>query len=467
VIPAPVIPFAHALIGRQDLPIPAWLFAWGASVVLIVSFVVLATSWRTARLQEEEWRPLDAWLSRIVLNRGLAVVLGAASVFLLGFVVYTGLDGTVSPDRNFSLTFVFVTFWLGFVIISVAFGDVFRVLSPWRAIGRTVSGAFSKIAGAPAPSPLRYPERLGVWPAVVGLVAFVWLELVYGRSGFATAGLPPRSLAIAVVVYSGVTFVGMFLFGVEKWNSRGEVFSVYLGMFSRISPFEVREGRLGLRKALTGLPNWPILPGSVALVLASIGGTAFDGAQEGALNSPISSTFNWLLDRGVNATEAFRLSSTLFLLIMLAFVAAIYWLGVRGMQSVPGSPSVDRLGRLFAHSFVPIALAYLTAHYFSLFVFQEQAQFTYLLSDPLGDGSNLFGTATSGIDYSLIGAKGVWYVQVAALVIGHVTALALGHDRALVVYRKPEDATQSQYWMLALMVAFTCFGLYLLSQGNS
>jgi hypothetical protein len=153
--------------------------------------------------------------------------------------------------------------------------------------------------------------------------------------------------------------------------------------------------------------------------------------------------------------------------LTLVAIAAIYWAGVRGMRSVRGSPSLDRLGRLFAHSFIPIALAYLTAHYFTLFVFQEQAQFTYLLSDPLGEGSNLFGTASSGIDYGLIGATAVWYVQVGALVVGHVTALALGHDRALVIYEDPQTAARSQYWMLALMVAFTCLGLFLLSQANA
>ena len=48
----------------------------------------------------------------------------------------------------------------------------------------------------------------------------------------------------------------------------------------------------------------------------------------------------------------------------------------------------------FAHTLIPIALAYLVAHYFSLFVYQEQAQFTYLLSDPLGTATtDLFGTA--------------------------------------------------------------------------
>jgi hypothetical protein len=462
-----VIPFAHALVGRQDLPIPAWLFAWGASLVLIVSFVALATSWRSARLQSEEWRPLSARLSRLVVNRGTEVAAGAVAVFLLGLVVYSGLAGTEAPDRNFSLTFVFVTFVLGLVLASVLLGDVFRALNPWRAIARVVSAGFSRLAGGSASAPLRYPEWLGVWPAVAGWVGFVWLELVYGRSGFATAGLPPRSLAIAVLIYSAITFVAIFLFGIENWVRRGETFSVYFGMFSRLSSLEVRDGRLGVRRLLSGTASWAVVPGSVALVLVAIGGTAFDGAQEGTLNDAISSTFNWLLDRGLDATTAFRLSSSLFMVLTLVAIAAIYWAGVRGMRSVRGSPSLDRLGRLFAHSFIPIALAYLTAHYFTLFVFQEQAQFTYLLSDPLGEGSNLFGTASSGIDYGLIGATAVWYVQVGALVVGHVTALALGHDRALVIYEDPQTAARSQYWMLALMVAFTCLGLFLLSQANA
>ena len=71
------------------------------------------------------------------------------------------------------------------------------------------------------------------------------------------------------------------------------------------------------------------------------------------------------------------------------------------------------------------------------------------------------------MDYGLIGANGVWYTQVGALVIGHVIALTLAHDRALAIYGNPRDAARSQYWMLAVMVGFTCFGLYLLSQANA
>ena len=131
------------------------------------------------------------------------------------------------------------------------------------------------------------------------------------------------------------------------------------------------------------------------------------------------------------------------------------------MGSIGGRHATGELAQRFAHSLIPIAFAYVVAHYFSLLAFQGQAMAS-LGSDPLGDGSDIFGTAASTISY-FISATGVWYVQVAALVLGHAAGLTLAHDRALTVYRRVRDATRSQYWMLAVMVAFTSLGLWLLS----
>jgi hypothetical protein len=459
---------AHALVGKQDLPIPDWLFAWGASLVLIVSFIALTLAWRNTYFESDHWRALPERLSRAIVNRGTEVLAGAIGVFLLGVVVWSGISGTEAPDQNFSVTFVFVTFWLGLVLVSILLGDVFRAFNPWRAIARAFAGVFRAVSRQEAPRPLAYPERLGRWPAVAGLLAFLWLELVYAQPGFGSAGLTPRSLAIATLVYSTITLVAMALYGIEQWLDRGEAFSVYFGMFSRLAPFEVRDGKLGLRRPLAGATRWAAVPGSVAMVLIAIGGTTFDGAQEGLLDDPINEVFQWLLDQGMGGTPAYRLTNTVFLVLTLGFVAGVYWLGVRGMRAVRGTTlSLDGLGRAFVHGFIPIALAYLTAHYFSLFAFQEQAQFTYLLADPLGDGSNLFGISKDPIDYGLIGATAVWYVQVGALVVGHVTGLVLAHDRAIALYPNPRLAARSQYWMLALMVGFTCLGLFLLSQANA
>ena len=461
-IPDPVL--AHALVGREDLPIPAWLFAWGASLVLIVSFAVLSFAWKSARLQEENWRPAPALLSRLLLNPVVEVVCGVVSVGLLALVVYSGLEGTLDRNFNFSVTFVFVTFWLGMVAASVLFGDVFRALNPWRAMARAFSAGFRLVAGQSPPPPLRLPERFGCWPAVILLVGFVWLELAY------STGVEPDDTAIAALVYTVITLVGMTLFGIDAWTERGEAFSVYFRMFARLSVLEVRERRLGVRRFLSGAPNWEVLPGSLALVLVTIAATSFDGAQEGALGAPITDTFDWVRDTGLSGVAAFRVTNSIWLALVIGAVVLLYTLGVRGMHTVAGSPPTRELARSFAHTLIPIALAYLVAHYFSLVVFQEQAQFTYLLSDPLGDGSNILGTAdcpSACIDYGLISANLVWYVQVAALVIGHVAALTLAHDRAIAVYDDYAKASRSQYFMLAVMVAFTCLGLYLLSQANA
>ena len=111
------------------------------------------------------------------------------------------------------------------------------------------------------------------------------------------------------------------------------------------------------------------------------------------------------------------------------------------------------------------SLAYVVAHYFSLLAYQGQA-LGYLASDPLGDGSDIFGTADQTIDYGVVSANGIWYVQVGSLIAGHVAALVLAHERALTFYRDARKATNSQYWMLAVMVCFTTLGLYLLSAAN-
>jgi len=458
----PAVASAHALVGRKDLPVPSWLFAWGASVVLVVSFGLLSVAWTEARLQREHWRPVAAWLSTAVLNPVTQVICGLIGVGLWFLVLYAGFRGIEDPTQNFADVFTFYTFWLGLVLASVLLGDVFRVFNPWRAIGRLISGGFRLVAGQSAPAPLSYPEGWGRWPAVIGVLGFVWLELIEGGG----ASPSPHQIAVATTVYSAITFACMLLFGADEWIRRGETFNAYFGMFSQLGPFEARDGRLGRRKFLTGAPQWAAVPGAAALVLASIAVTSFDGAQEGVFTDEISWTLHRASDLGLSPPNAFRAANAIWLLITYAGISGLYWLGIRGMHTVRGSPPVRELGRSFAHTLIPIALAYLVAHYFSAFLYQEQAQFTYILSDPLGHGSDLFGTAGGGINYGIVGSNTVWYVQVAALVIGHVVALTLAHDRALATYDDVNRASRSQYFMLAVMVGFTCFGLFLLSQSN-
>jgi hypothetical protein len=396
------------------------------------------------------------------------VLCGAVGVSLLGLAIYAGFEGTSAPDRNIALTLIFVTSWLGFPLLGVLFGDVFSAFNPWKAVATPVGLAYRRLAGR-APSHLAYPEKLGRWPAAVGVVAFVWLELIHGRGGGGVSvGVSPEDVAIAASLYSAYTLAMTAVFGREAWLRNGEVFGVYFGMFASLGKLEMRDGVLGVRRFMAGATRWVAGPGSVAVIIGSIGTTTFDGAQEGVFKGGVDQLVTWLSDAGLGATASVRLSASVFMAISIGIVALVYLIGVRGMGTVPGAPDRRTLWRGFAHALIPIAFAYLAAHYFSLFVYQEQAQFTYLLSDPLGTGTtDLFGTAAYGIDYGLINSEMVWYVQVGTLLAGHVAGLVLAHDRAIVYWGDYRKAARSQYWMLAVMVAFTCFGLFLLSVSNA
>jgi hypothetical protein len=455
-----VIQFAHGLVARSDLPIPEWLFGWAAAMVLVVSFVALAVLWPEPKLQRDSWRPLPGGIGRLLASRPVEVVCGAIGVLVLGFTIYAGLRGTQSSTANFAPVFIYVIFWLGLVVASVLLGDVFKAFNPWRAIGRSVAGVARLFARGELPAPLPYPERLGRWPAAAGIFCFAVIELV------ASNGDKPENLAIATLVYSALTFIAMALYGVDRWIDRGEAFSVYFNLFSRLAVFEARDGEVGVRKPLSGLPALSELPGTVGLVAVMIGSTTFDGASEKQpwtdISPDIASAFQ---DIGVSPQNSLELTFLLGLIGTILVIAGFYRLGIIGAKSVDGGFSAGRLSRAFVHSLVPIALAYVAAHYMTLLLFQGQA-LGYLVSDPLGDGSDLFGTADAQIDYGIIGGEATWYWQVGFVVAGHVAALVLAHDRALALYDQAKPAVRSQYWMLGVMIGFTSLALWLLSQSS-
>jgi hypothetical protein len=446
---------AHGIVGKADLPIPVWLFSWAAAIVLVVSFVALSTLWRTPQLQEQHARRLFR------LPNALEWLASLVGMGLFALVLYAGFAGAQVPNANFTVTFIYVIFWVGIPVASVLFGDIFRAFSPWRTSARVLDALGRALRGGRSRAPLvRYPARLGMWPAVATIVGFAWLELVYIPADRER----PSTLAALSLGYFLVTLAGMLLCGVEEWGGRADGFGAYFNLISRLSGvFRDEDGFLSLRRPLSGVTNLEIRPGTVALICTIIGTTTFDGFSNGGvwrnIEPSIASLFS---DLGFNQTPAQELAYSVGLVLSILLIAGVYRAGIAGVRSVGSRYDTTQLIHAFAHTLVPIGFAYVLAHYFSLLLWQSQA-IAYLASDPLGNGANLFGTASYEIDYHVISYAAIWYVQVAALIGGHVGGLALAHDRALVMYPDPEEAVRSQYWMLAVMVAFTSFGLWLLS----
>ena len=451
---------AHGLVQRADLPIPEWLFGWGAAIVLVVSFAALAVLWPQPRLEDAGWRALPGGVGRFFGSRPVEIATGALGVFLLGVSVWAGLVGTETALDNFTPTFILIFCWVGFVFASLLFGDVFRAVNPWRALGRAAGSVFNRGGGRTFAA---YPETLGRWPAALGLLGFTWIELASGY------GEQPRKLAWAMILYTVVQFAGMARYGTERWIERGEAFGVYFNLFARISLWETRERVLGTRPFLGGLPKLERMPGTTALIAVMIGTVTYDGLSQGKLWK--KGIGEWVtdgsLDLGLGIQDAQRVAATIGLLLGVGIVAGFYQLGIMGARSVGGGFTTTDLRRGFVHSLVPIAMVYAMAHYLTFLIYQGQSV-KYLASDPLGKGWDIFGTARdSGIDYSLLSQNATWYLQVGFVVLGHVAALMLAHDRALVLYGQPKQAVRSQYWMLGIMVGFTTLALWLLAQANA
>ena len=450
----PELADAHGISGRASLPVPSWLFAWAAAIVLVVSFIALSTLWSAPRLQEA---PLRRMLRLPVWPVPLCGLIGLG---LFAVVIYAGYAGVNSYTANFDPTFIYVIFWVGVPLASVLFGDFFSAFSPWRATARAIRWTGRRL-GVQRTAPFSYPQQLGRWPVVAGLVAFGWLELIYHNHD------DPSLLASLSLAYFVLMLAGMALFGIEEWSERGDAFGGYFNMVSRLSLFEVRDRVLYRRRPLSAVAAFPVEPGTVAMVLTTIGVITFDGASNGVLwNSlgPHIRSFFSSLGAGDPASD--ELADSVGLLIALAAVSCFFFLGIFGMRSVSRAYGIRELSHRFAHTLIPIAFAYILAHYFSLLVWQGQA-IGYLASNPLGTHADLFGTAHWHINYNFIDSTVIWYIQVAALVVGHVSGLVLAHDRALSIYRSPLEAVRSQYWMLAVMVTFTCLGLWLLSAVNT
>lgn len=434
------LPLAHGIGGAKDLPISPELAIAGATAALVVSFTVLAVAWRTPRYDAAtSGRPAPAWLSRIVDStawRATWRTVGFLVLLYTAMVAVFGKDLVINP----LLGIFYVWWWVGLVPLSLLFGPVWKAISPVR----TINLAFAKVSGGdPEQGMLRYPERLGHWPAAVGLFAFVWMELVYPYS----TEIGPIRLWCAA--YVAVMLVGGALFG-NTFYERADPFEVYSTLVSRLSVWGRRGELLVIRSPLANLDTTPVRAGLVAVMSVLFGSTAFDSFKDST---------RWIQFVQSTDTSAYLLDN----LGLLAFCVGVGLVFATGTMLTGLGDDLRRweLPNLFAHSIVPIIVGYIVAHYLSYLV--EVGQLTLIqVSDPFSTGANWFGTGDLGVSYWLSYHPTLLAnVKVVAVVTGHVLGVIAAHDRAVRIL-PPRHQLTGQLPLLFAMIAFTVGGLYLL-----
>jgi hypothetical protein len=431
---------AHGLGGAQDLPISRELAILGAAAAVAVSFVVLVLAWRKPRYDAAtSGRPAPDWLAGIVdspLYRGLLRLVGLLGLLYVVLVAVRGKDLLINPI--FGLFYVWI--WVGMVVASLLLGRVWKAISPFRLIN---DGLARISRGDPEVGVFTYPERLGMWPAAVGLFAFVWMELVYTHN----VELAPVRLWMAV--YLALMILGGALFG-NRFYERADPFEVYSSLVAQLSIWGRRDDLLVIRSPLANLDTTAPTPGLVAVVSVLFGSTAFDAFREST---------RWLTFIQGTGYSTY-LQNNLGLLGFCVGVGLVLSLG--SMATGVGSDLRRReLPAQFAFSVIPIIVGYIVAHYLSYFV-EIGTQTLIQASDPLSNGSNLLGTGTWSVPYWLsYHPTFLADSKVVAVVVGHVVGVIAAHERAIKILPKKHQLT-GQIPLLLAMIAFTVGGLYLL-----
>jgi hypothetical protein len=451
---------AHSFGTPYNLPVPFWMYAYGASATLAVSFAIVAYFAGVPINVERVARTEEARGLRI--PGPLLGALRAISVGLLILCIATGLFGTRSVYTNFNMTFFWLVFALGFLYLTALIGDLYALINPWRVLCD-----WSVVVTTPRAGLTSYPAWLAYYPALVLYAGFIWIEL-FGHS-------EPFSLAVALLGYTVVNCAGAALFGRAGWFRHGEFFAVMFRLVGLMAPVAYdREPDGGYavnyRKPVAGLLAHPAEHVSLLLfVLFMLSSTAFDGLHE---TLPWVTVFwkNIFPVLTAGSTQPYTVTVNYYyywqwaMLLVSPFVYLFIFLGFTvGSKVAAGSrKGVRALALAFTLSLVPIAFVYNITHYFTLLASQG-LQIVRLISDPFGVQWNLFGTATLFSNPVILDAGTVWHAQVALILIGHILGVYVSHFEALRVFRGTRRALVSQLPMLVLMIIFTTFGLWILS----
>lgn len=450
--------FAHAFGALYNLPVPFWLYLYGAVAAIVVSFLVIGYFFKKADQKllypSKDLSAVGAF--NFLTSSVFLTALKAFSLFLFFLTIICGFAGVDNPRLNFDMTFFWIVFMLGFTYGVAIFGNFWGIVNPWKIVVELIA----KLSGKKADGLLLYPRVLSFYPALVFYFIFIWLEL-FGETG-------PRSLSVILTFYSVLTLSGVFVFGKEAWFRYCEFFSVFFRLIGKIAPFELKGRKLFLRPPVIGLLKERAEHLSLVLfILFMLSSTAFDGFR---------STVQWavlskgVLTPGVNVffgedallpSEAGRIFG--LPLALLIFLYVYLMLVAFSRQITKSKFSFGELVLRFAYSLVPIAFVYNVAHYFTL-ILTEGQNMIRLVSDPFGKGWNLFGTAGYRTNYSVLSANFVWHFQVAVILIGHIAGVYLAHVIALTVFPSHRRAIASQLPMLILMIVYTVIGLWILSQ---
>ena len=448
---------AHSTHGAIILLLPTGYYLIGGAVAVAASFALLAFipgGW-LQRLSQRE-------IPLVTMPRIPPAVTSMISFLLMLGLLAAGIYGSRDPLSNPLPLFVWTVGWVALALLQAIIGSLMPLFNPWTgplALLRLITRR--PVGSKPL---LRYPPALGYLPAVALLLAFAWFELVD------IAPNDPYRLAVVVGTYWLAALAGMILFGEAQWTSRAEPFSIFFDLIGGMSPLMRRAVDGGRRVAfalswpgrtLLGRPGLP--PSGVLFVLLTIANVPFDG---------FSRTFFWLERIGVNPLEfpgrsAVQGENTIGLVAAFAVIVAVFFAALAvGRRFFSPEYGLWALAGRLAVSVLPISVAFHASHYLTNLLIGGQYALA-AATDPFDRGWDLLGIGHIHVTTSFLntfeGVTMIWNAQTVIICLGHIVGIVMAHVVAQRLTPSGRAASLSQLGLAVLMVAYTIFGLWLLS----
>lgn len=424
---------------RDTLVVPQWLYlATGGVTVgasaLLASFVTDRAFIRYLHDWHRSGPSIDRWWQPFVwTGRGLGLV-------TLILAVYIGFVGPPLPTASFTILITFVGVRAVLPILAYLLGDVWPILNPWRTVALVLPTGFRT-----------YPASLGRWPAVAGLLALIWVEVILPVSTV------PSVLATAILVYSTATLTGAVLFGPDAWFENADPLAVLFRLFGSVAPIQRRDGTVQLQLPGSDLtdPDLVTDESDVAFIIALIWDLTFSGfitTSVGAttVTTLVQSTSLGFVGVGIRAVIVYTI---LFIGGYGCFVAAYWVAGRLSHNRLQTYVSARTMTLRFGPPLLAIAAGYHLAHYVGLFVSLSPA-LLMAISSPFTPPAN-----------PLILTLPSWFggLNIAFVLIGHLLAIWATHAAAFELFPSRLDAIRSQYPFVAVMIGYTVISLWILS----
>ncbi len=455
----PTVTYAHAFGSRYDLPLPLVFYLSAAGIAVAASFFV--TFFFIGSESSRRFCLTVAINPR--LSRHACGVLRISGLIVLILILTAALMGDASPTKNLATVSVWVLWWVGVVLFSALIINLWPLINPFYTIAQWVCQLF------PLRSDVLPLPRLASYVAVIGFLFLSWVELI--------SSIPetPVQLFFLIIVYLVFTCFFARRYGTDPWFNNADPLNRMFDLLGRVAPISFMPssgfvvqfpGRGLLQHAETKFQIVPIF-----FIIALMSVVLFDGLSETPIWQAVLNFFTqsqaWrpvLLEMKSAGIDILSLLKTGGLLLVFLIATAFYWLLVLSIWlAVNRQVSFGLIARRFVFSLLPIVIAYHLAHYISYLLLAGQLIFP-IISDPFGQGWDLFNTKMLRIDLSVINAEDVWWIALIAIVMGHVISVFVAHGQAIRLFSERALVIRSQIPMMIFMVLLTVCSLWILAQ---